>query len=146
MKDDMLIERKPGYRIYYGDGRYFVDTYKRVSCSYDSIEGALEAVYYAELRENTEMTDEIADKVRKIEREQGIVHLDAKQVMRILDDLDSYRRKHGRQVNVDNAMRVAEAIVARVAGFEDRNEWCDLLKSDPESKYAKDYADPSITF
>lgn len=72
--------------------------------------------------------------------------LDEKQIMQILDDMDSYRRMHSRRVNADYALRVAEAIVARVAGFEGRNEWCDLLKSDPDTKYARDYADATITF
>lgn len=146
MKGDILIERQPGYKIYYSDGRFFVDMHQTIVHSYAFIDGAIECVYNAGLREDKVITDEIVDKLRKIGRQLDVVSLDSKQVMEILDEMDYYRRHNINFNNPDYAMRVAEAILAKAAGFKDRNEWCELLKADSETKYAKDYADATVAF
>ena len=72
--------------------------------------------------------------------------LNEKEIMSVLDEMDWFRRHNLNFNNPDHAMRVAEAILAKAAGFKGRNEWCDLLKADPTTKYAKDYADTTVAF
>ena len=69
-------------------------------------------------------------------------------VLDILDKLDEFRRNHQneRQHPSDWCMRCMEAIVAKAAGYPDRNDWTDALKGNPESRYSRDLQDQSIRF
>lgn len=69
-------------------------------------------------------------------------------VLDILDELDEFRRNHQdeRQHPSDWCMRCMEAIVARAAGYSNRNYWTDALKESSESRYSRDLQDPSIRF
>lgn len=53
-RKEETVERGPGYRIYYNDGLFWVDLYKPIIHSYETLRGAKEAVYYAGLRDTKE--------------------------------------------------------------------------------------------
>ena len=77
----------------------------------------------------------------------GNVIITTEAALQILDRIDAYRRKHGTEYgNTDHDMRVAAAFVAQAAGIESRNEWIDMLKAAPESRYAKDKAEQGACF
>ena len=68
--------------------------------------------------------------------------MDKKEALQILDEIDTLRRKHehtAEQKNGDWLLRVACAIIAKKAGFADRMEWCEELKKDKTTEYAKYY-------
>lgn len=50
---EKIVERGIGYEIYYSDGRFFINTYKAVNYSYETLRGAKEALYYAGLIDST---------------------------------------------------------------------------------------------
>ena len=56
------------------------------------------------------------------------------ETLKVLDELDWFRHKHPKY---DYEIRLAQAIVAKVAGCESRAEWSDLLYQDKSSKYYK---------
>lgn len=64
----------------------------------------------------------------------------------ILDELEAYRRRCSMEGmnNADHALRVAAAMIARRAGFDDRMTWCKKLRENPESEYAMDREDPDF--
>lgn len=69
-------------------------------------------------------------------------------ILSLLDEMDEFRRSHQdeRKSPSDYCMRVMEAIVAKAAGYSNRNEWTDALKTHPCSKYSQDLKDPSARF
>ena len=60
--------------------------------------------------------------------------------LHLLDQLDVIRRKHSGSLPppCDYYMRSMEAVIARAAGYESRNEWTDALKADEQSRYFRD--------
>lgn len=78
----------------------------------------------------------------------GEVIITTEAALQILDRIDAYRRKHinERAIPYDHDMRVAAAFVAQAAGIESRTEWVDMLKADPETRYAKDMAEQGALF
>ena len=60
-------------------------------------------------------------------------------ILKVLDEMDRFRREHQNEKvsPSDYCMRAMEAIVASAAGYENRNEWTDALKSDNTSEYSK---------
>lgn len=69
-------------------------------------------------------------------------------ILSLLDEMDEFRRSHQdeRESPSDYCMRVMEAIVAKAAGYSNRNEWTDALKARPCSKYSQDLKDPYARF
>lgn len=67
----------------------------------------------------------------------------------ILDKIDKLRRdnckNHRNHGFEDYYLRTASAIIAQAGGFEDRTDWTRLLKDNPDSAFAKDYADEDFT-
>ena len=57
-----------------------------------------------------------------------------------LVQMDVIRRKHSGSLPppCDYYMRSMEAVIARAAGYESRNEWTDALKADEQSRYFRD--------
>lgn len=51
MKKKETVERGIGYEIYYSGGRFWVEMYRPITHSYETLVGAKEAVYYAGLRD-----------------------------------------------------------------------------------------------
>ena len=69
-------------------------------------------------------------------------------VLKILDEMDAFRRDHQnyKQHPSDWCMRCMEAIVARSAGFTNRNAWTDALKADENTEYSKGLKEASHLF
>ena len=67
--------------------------------------------------------------------------MDKKEALQILDEIDTLRRrsKYNPQESADYYLRVVCAIIAQKAGFTNRLEWCDALRSDTKTEYAKYY-------
>lgn len=56
--------------------------------------------------------------------------------LEILDEIEEFRHKNETTASHDDyTIRLIEAIIAKHFGITDRNEWCDLLKQDKNSKY-----------
>ena len=60
--------------------------------------------------------------------------------LHMLDQMDVIRRKHSGSLPPPcyYYMRSMEAVIARAAGYESRNEWTDALKADEQSRYFRD--------
>ena len=57
--------------------------------------------------------------------------------LHLLAQLEKRRHEYGGQpAESDYSYRAAQAIVARIAGFRDRNEWTDALKVNGYKVYA----------
>lgn len=54
-KQRQTVESGIGYKIYYYDGLFFVDFYRTKSDGFETLQGAIECVYYAGLRETKEI-------------------------------------------------------------------------------------------
>lgn len=67
-------------------------------------------------------------------------------VLQVLDQMDKFRRTHqdARQNTPDYCMRMMEAMLAKSAGYQSRNDWTDALKADSTTTYSKEYND--LTF
>lgn len=62
------------------------------------------------------------------------------EALQILDDMDEARRMHEYDVAAsDWSFRVAEAIIAKAAGFNSRNEWTEALSANQSTKYSQAY-------
>ena len=51
VEDETVVEQGIGYKIYYSDGRYFLDTHGPIICGYNTLFAAREAAYYAGKRD-----------------------------------------------------------------------------------------------
>ena len=60
-------------------------------------------------------------------------------VLKILDEMDDFRRRHQNAIQdpPDYCMRVLEAILAKAAGYNSRNDWTEALAADSATKYAE---------
>lgn len=53
-RERTTLERGVGYIIYYYDGVYFLDTYRKRAEGFETLKGARESAYYKGLRETKE--------------------------------------------------------------------------------------------
>lgn len=67
--------------------------------------------------------------------------MDKKECLEILDELDTLRRRseHHPKDSADFVLRVVAAIIAKRGGFKNRAEWCEELRKNPATEYAKYY-------
>lgn len=66
-------------------------------------------------------------------------------VLGTLARMEEWRKKHQMEPStfVDHGLRCASAMVAKQAGFTNRNEWTALLKSNHTTLYYRDYFNPN---
>lgn len=78
--------------------------------------------------------------IRKAGPTTGELVLDRGLALHLLDQMDVIRRKHSGSLPppCDYYMRSMEAVIARAADYESRNEWTDALKVDEQSRYFRD--------
>ncbi len=78
--------------------------------------------------------------IRKAGATTGELVLERGLALHMLDQMDVIRRKHFGSLPppCDYYMRSMEAVIARAAGYENRNEWTDALKADEQSRYFRD--------
>lgn len=71
-------------------------------------------------------------------------------VLQVLDEMDSFRRKcydkPDAECPTDWALRVAEAILAKAAGYSGRTAWTGDLKQNSASQYAQDLENLGLSF
>ena len=78
--------------------------------------------------------------IRKAGATTGELVLERGLALHMLDQMDVIRRKHSGSLPppCDYYMRSMEAVIARAAGYESRNEWTDALKADYICGYFRD--------
>ena len=81
--------------------------------------------------------------IRKAGPTTGELVLDRGLALHLLDQMDVIRRKHSGSLPppCDYYMRSMEAVIARAADYESRNEWTDALKVDEQSRYFRDLSE-----
>ncbi len=72
--------------------------------------------------------------------------IDKKEALALLDEIENFRRhsNDAKAGQADFCLRYDSATIARAAGFKSRVEWTALLKADPKTLYAKDFANATL--
>lgn len=112
------------------DSRY--DTRERKTDVWEAYQNGCAVVCFSRI--------EIISSVLKDQSGCAQANLERVRALRILDELDAFRRSHqdDRQHPSDYCMRAMEAVVAKEYGFQNRMDWTEALSEDTESRYHQD--------